>query len=267
MFATGMHTLEWAATLTRKDADVFRFVSGTRSVELGGEDFTSAPGFNVSSITCTLGYSVDTLETTVLETDDLTRADFLAGRWNQSRVDFDQYNWKVPADGVIPWPSYEISRVNPLPHGFKLEFRDLRQYLRQDFTYSPTKTCGNRLGDGKCGKDLTAFTHTGVVTSVQSRSQFTCSGLAQAADYFTNGTATFPDGLYAGLPLLIREHTAGGVIKLAVPLIADVVVDQEPVLVAGCLKRFDEDCKTKFANQLNFRGNPHQPKAEELIGG
>jgi hypothetical protein len=33
---------------------------------------------------------------------------------------------------------------------------------------------------------------------------------------------------------------------------------------AGCTKRFTEDCTTKFANALNFQGEPHVPTVDEL---
>ena len=67
------------------------------------------------------------------------------------------------------------------------------------------------------------------------------------------------------LPLLVREHTAGGVIHLAVPLIADIAPGQTGTIVAGCLKRF-EDCRDKFANVLNFGGHKDIPSTEELVG-
>ena len=261
-------SLAWAIKITRTDGQVFRYTSGNTSATISGQTYIAAPGFTVSSITSTLGYGVDTLEMTVLTTDDMTRADFLAGRWYAARVEFNQYDWSTPASGFIPWPTYTISDVTPLQGGFKLELRDLRQYLRQDHSLSSGPTCPHRLGstgDGKCNKDLTSFTHPFTVTSVTSRSIFTCSGLAQATDYFSNGQATFVDGLHGGLPLLIRSHAPGGVITLAVPLIADIVVSQTGTIIAGCLKRKLEDCITKFANGLNF-GGQDGVTTEELVG-
>jgi hypothetical protein len=73
--------------------------------------------------------------------------------------------------------------------------------------------------------------------------------------------------LHEGLSLLVKEHDTGGVIKLAVPLLADMVVGQTGVIIAGCLKRRDEDCKTKFNNVINFGGaGVDAPTVAELIG-
>lgn len=271
--ATGSTKLAWSVKFTRKDANlsddtgVFRFVAATRNAEIDGEVYEAAPGFNVSSLTCSAGFQVDSCELTVLTTNDLVKADFLAGRWDGCRVEFNQYVWSDPTLGFIPWPFYRVSDVRPISGGFVLELRDGRQLWGQDFTRATGKTCPYRLGDSKCTKVLTSFTHAFTITTVTSRAQFTASGLAQAADYFTEGTVIFDDGLHVGLRLLVKEHDTGGVIKLAVPLLADMVVNQTGVIIAGCLKRRTEDCKTKFNNVINFGGaGVDAPTVEELVG-
>ena len=276
MVATPGRTLEWSVKITRADAagsplsGVFRYTSGATDATISSELYTAQPGFKVSSITCTLGFSVDTLEMNVLTTNDMVRADFLAGRWNAARVEFSQYDWKIPGSGFIRWPTYSISNVEPVQGGFILELRDLRQYLQQDYTLATSRTCPHRLGDANCGVSLVgspSYSFGFVVTGVTSRSVFTCSGLTQATDYFSNGQVTFATGLHSGLPLLVRAHATGGVISLAVPLIADIVVAQTGTIIAGCLKRFTEDCQIKFNNVLNFGGFKDIPTTEHLVGG
>jgi uncharacterized phage protein (TIGR02218 family) len=270
MLDRGMNTLEWSVKFTRRDGVVFRYTSGASDATLGGFVHSAQPGFKVSNITCTLGYGVDTLEMTVLTTDDMVRADFLTGRWDRCRVEFNQYDWTAPADGTIAWPVYAVANVQPIQGGFTIEMRDLRQPMQQDYTRATGKTCPYRLGDARCGVVLAGspvtFTHAFTVTGVTSRSIFTCSGLAQATDYFSNGECTFAVGLHADLPLLVRSHSTGGVITLAVPLIDDILIGDTGTVVAGCLKRFTEDCKTKFDNVLNFGGQKDAPTTEELVG-
>jgi hypothetical protein len=99
-------------------------------------------------------------------------------------------------------------------------------------------------------------------------SQFTCSGLAQAADYFTAGELYFAVGPYAtlGRPLWVLEHAAGGVITLAVPLYAGIAtVGQTGTIIAGCTKRVLEDCRDKFANAINH-GGQDGVTAEQVVG-
>lgn len=265
---SGTLPLAWAVKITRPtDGSVIRFVNGTRDVTLEGEAYESEPNFDLSSITCTLGFDVDTLELTVQTANALSQADFLTGRWNGARVEFNQYNFLEPSDGFIPWPTYRVANTAPIVGGFKLELRDLRQLMRQDYTYSTSKLCQNRLGDSRCRVDLYFFTFPFEVTSVTSRTVFTDSALAQADGYFTMGEVRFDDGLHAGLPLQVLRHQTGGVITLARPLIEDITVGQTGVIVAGCRKRDSQDCLTKFDNILNFRGVPQAPTRHQIAGG
>lgn len=266
LVAGGALPLAWAATFTRADGQVFRYTSAQANATVGGNTYAAAPGFDVSSISCTLGYDVDTLQLTVLTTSALTVLDFLAGRWDACRVEFSQFDWVTPANGFIAWPAYSVANVEPMLGGFRLELRDLREYLQQDVTLITGRECPHRLGDAACAVNTATFTHAFTVTGVTSRQVFTCSALAQAADYFTAGFVTFAAGTYAGLPLLVADHAAGGVLTLAIPLWADVSVGATGSIVAGCTRRFDEDCKTKFANVLNFGGQKDAPTVAKAVG-
>lgn len=268
--ATRQTTLAWTVKFTRRDGDVFRFINSTRDKTIGGFIFSAAPNFNVSSLTCTAGFEVDTAKLTVLTNDDMVKADFLTGRWDGCRIDFNQADWQTPANGFIPWPYYRVSDVQPIDGGFELELRDGRQLWRRDYTLTTGKTCQNRLGDARCGVVLAGspvtYTFPFTVTTVTSRSQFTASGLAQAADYFTEGLLTFDSGFYADLPLMVLAHDAGGVIYLGESLIDDIANGSTGFIVAGCLKR-REDCRDKFDNILNMRApGIDAPTAEELVG-
>jgi uncharacterized phage protein (TIGR02218 family) len=247
-------TLAWAVTITRRDGAVLRLCGGTRDKTIDGNVYQARPGFNLSNITCSLGATVvDTLEMTVLPSSSFEKLDFLTGRWWGARFEFNQFDWKTPANGFIPWPTYRVSDVTPKDGAFVLQMRDLRVTWRQDYTLATTKECQNRLGDYRCLVDLPTFTFAFTITTVNSaRRVFTASALAQAADYFTEGVAYFDDGPYAGLPLFVLDHATGGVITLAVPLAVDMEVAQTGTLVAGCLKRL-EDCRDKFDNVLNMR--------------
>jgi len=264
-----VRTLGWAATLTRRDGEVFRYCSGTVDRVIGGQTFTAAPSFTLSTITCTAGVGqVDTLDLTVLPSADMERADLLAGRWDGCRVEFNQFDWKDLSHGLIPWPTYRVSDTKPKDGVFILNLRDLRVLWKQDFTLMTGKDCQNRLGDARCQVDLGPFTHTFTVTSVgAARYQFTASGLAQAADYFTNGTLIWDDGLHADLRMLVKDHATGGVITLAVPMLQNITVGQTGTLIAGCLYRL-EDCRNKFDNVLNMRApGLHAPTPEVVAGG
>lgn len=261
---SGSTRLAWAATFTRRDGVVLRYVSGSRDITLDGNAYLAQPGFNLSSITCSPGSGVvDTLEITVLPSDAVERLDFLTGRWFGARVEFNQYNWSSSSDGFIPWPTYRVANVKPIDGAFVLELRDVRMLWRQDYTLTTGKTCLNRLGDDRCGVNLATWTEVCEVTAVTNRRTFTID-LAEAADWATEGLLTFADGPYADLPLWIADHATGGVITLAESLVQDIVVGQEVSVIAGCLGR-REDCRDKFDNILRMRAPGLDAKTLEQL--
>lgn len=269
MLRSRVRTLGWAATMTRRDGEVFRYCSGSIDRGIDGETFSASPSFTLSTLTCTAGVGqVDTLDLTVLPSSDMNRADLLAGRWDGCRVEFNQFDWKDLDHGLIPWPTFRVSDTRPKDGVFILNLRDLRVLWKQDYTLMTGKDCQNRLGDARCQVDLSPFTHTFTITSVNSaRRQFTASGLAQAADYFTDGTCRLDDGIHAGLDLLVMDHASGGVITLAVPLLQNLEVGMTGTLIAGCLKRL-QDCRDKFSNVVNMRApGLHAPTPEVIAGG
>lgn len=269
LVAGNARTLDWAVTFRRTDGEVFRYVSASRAVTIDGDLYAPTPGFNLSSITCTLGYEIDTLQLTVLTDTDLEHADFLAGRWYGCRVEFNQYNWANPSDGFIPWPTYKVADVRRVVGGWEMELRDLRQLLRQDYTLTTGKTCVRRLGDSGCQVDVAGdFSYPVTVSAVASRLVFTVTGLGQPEDWCVGGHITFDDGLYAGMPLLVREQSGASVITLAEGdrIVTPVVIGQTAVITAGCRKRLGPDCRDKFDNVIRFLGARHAPTSSQLAG-
>lgn len=263
------HPLAWAVTMTRPDGEVYRYCSGTRNKTIAGGLYIAHPGFSVSNLTCTEGPDViDSLELTMYAQNDLQKADFLTGRWNGTRVEFNEFDWSAPDNGLIRWPTYRVSDVEPVAGAFVLELRDLRVLWRQNYTLYTGKECQNRLGDYRCQIDLGAWTLPFEITAIDNARQTFTIDLAEAADWATRGYIVLDAGLHlhSGLKLLVLDHATGGEITLAVPLIADVEIGMTGLVTAGCLMRL-EDCRDKFDNILNMRApGVHAPTVEELVG-
>lgn len=226
-------------------------------------------GLESSSIVTTAGLEVDNLNLTTLDDGTLfDREVVLAGVWDTAEFRLFRYRWDVSpvtiADHVESlmrgWFGEFTLRANTV----EVELRGLTQKLQQPVGIVSQKTCRARLGDSRCTKSLTAFTHTGTVTAVADARTFTASALSQAADYFGEGLVTFTSGVHSGTTHKLRSHAAGGVFTLALPLVQDLAVGTTFSAVAGCRKRLMEDCKTKFNNVLNFQGEPHRPTVDDL---
>lgn len=85
-------------------------------------------------------------------------------------------------------------------------------------------------------------------------------------DWFDHGLLTMTSGLNAGLSREIETYddATGDEITLFFPLPFTPVVGDTFEIYAGCKKRHDTDCSTKFDNGVNFQGEPYVPNADEL---
>jgi uncharacterized phage protein (TIGR02218 family) len=271
MRAAGFLSLAWALELTSRYGQVLRYCGTSDDHTIDGDAYTGTPGMSVSSIANTLGFEVDNLKLTAGDNADIVQADVLDGLWDAAAYRLFLFNPLDPTDGIVAWHYGTVANVEPRIGAFDIELRDHRQALHQDQTPTHQYACTYELGDARCKKDLTAFTVTAEpVTSVASVYSFTCSGLAQAADYFANGKLKFTsgdnaNGVSSQMWRRIRTHATGGVLTMQLPLVHTVQVGDEITIVAGCTHRPDEDCRDKFSNKINYGGCDTKPLVREII--
>ena len=72
----------------------------------------------------------------------------------------------------------------------------------------------------------------------------------------------------------VKEYTkTGGIIELFLPLDRNLQVGDTYSMIAGCNKTlkvdgaYTGDCKVKFNNVINFRGEPEIPGIDKAITG
>ena len=257
-------TVAWAIKITRTDDAVYGWTSADRDATIDAVIYESAPGLSVASFASSAGLAVDNSELTVLADDTIiTRADILAGRWNNAAYLLFKYDWTDAAAGEEVISAGFLGELHPRSGAYVAELRALQQYLQQPVGAASTKTCRARLGDAMCMVDLGGWTETGTITSVTSKQVFTDSSRTEADDYFGEGILTWTAGLNTGLSQKVKTY-ASDTFTLSLPMIFDVQIGDTYSVIAGCRKRLDEDCAAKFSNELNFQGEPHRPTVDEL---
>ncbi len=278
-YNTGQTTVAHAILIKRQDGQLYGFTSHDVSFTMditswgfAGQTqflFDARQGLEASSIVTTAGLGVDNLELTTLDDGTLfITDDILQGRWRNAEFRIFRYNWSASpvtiANDVETLIRGTFGEITINRDTIKLELRGLTQKLQQPIGSVSTKTCRARLGDSKCTKSLTSFTHTATVTTVTSNSQFTATALTQAAGYFTEGVLTWTSGNNNGISEKVRSHSAGGVISFILPMVRAIQVGDTFSIIAGCNKTL-ETCRDKFNNVLNFQGEPHRPMVDALI--
>ena len=268
-------TIASALKITREDGNVFGFTSHDVDdvIPAGsptGVTYYANPGLTLSSIVIASGCAVGTLQLTTIhdETTFLT-VDILSGLWRNATFELFRYNYEAISDGIIPLLSGTIGEVEIKQNQVVAELRDYRQYLQHPVGDVSQKNCRYRLGDSRCAFDLNQspgnWIVSGTITDVTSNSVFRDSSRGEVGDWFGEGSITFTSGPNAGITRKVKAYdgigspSAGnGTFTLAISLLHNVDVGHTYTATVGCRKRFEEDCIAKFANQLNFGGEPHR---------
>jgi uncharacterized phage protein (TIGR02218 family) len=273
-YQSGSTTLAWGLKITRTDAEVYGFTSAQEDAEISGVDYVAAPGLDVASLSSAASFAVENTELRILSDDVLiTTVDLLAGRWDNADFELFRYNWADLTMGRDVHMVGKLGQVQPRGDYFVVELRGLQFYLQQSIGAASTKTCRARFADFpapisttvRCRLVAADFTETGAVTGVTSKQAFADSSRTEADDWFGEGVLTWLTGNNAGLSQKVKTYTlSGGAFVLSLPMIATIQVGDTYSVVAGCRKRLDEDCVTKFDNVLNFQGEPHRPTLDEV---
>lgn len=109
-------------------------------------------------------------------------------------------------------------------------------------------------------KATEAFVKYDVVASVTDRKTFAGTNIAGATGIYETAAIQWISGDNAGLRNLIRTwDPLTKTLKLAFRSAKPIQVGDRFMYVRACQRRFLEDCKGVFGNQINFRGFPHVP--------
>ena len=247
------------------------FTEHDRDLEFDGTVFSAATGFRASEVESGLGLEADAANVAGAFSDAAISADDLAlGRYDGARVETFLVNWQSPADHVL-LSTRELGEVRTAGPAFAVELRSLAARLDQPRGRLYGSRCDADLGDGRCGKDISAppFKLSGAIVAVTDEMTLIVSGLGgRPAGWFGNGRVRFTNGLLEGLSIDISAHAAeaGGVrLELWSPMARLPAPGDQIEVSAGCDKSF-ETCRAKFDNLLNFQGFPFLPGSDFAYG-
>ncbi|HBD11368.1 MAG TPA: hypothetical protein DCZ13_04420 [Porticoccaceae bacterium] len=255
--------------LTMSNGEVYKTDSGYQ--------FT---GFNAKN---NLSPSVIDLEG-ILAVAGVSRADIMAGVWDDARAYTFATSWAAPVDDEEPIAKFIVGKVRLEDSRYVAELMHLIDAVNQSVgrTFGPLCpwTLYDETLDGetlpyqqsRCtgprsapdGPSLAADKVTGTVTHVTSRSVWRDSSRAEAADHFGAGAMRFTSGNNSGVRSQeIKSHAANGTITLFLDMPYDIQVGDSYEMIPGCRKRFSEDCQTKHSNGINFGGFPSVPASSQ----
>lgn len=250
--------------VVRSDGSQLGFTDHDRVLSFDGLVYEPESGFTPSAIEAGTGLAADAHEVAgALSSDRITEADIARGLYDRAEVTLYLVDWTDPTERTV------LSRglIGEIRHGalaFEAEINGLSELLSQPVGRAYVHSCACRLGDDKCGVDLSVPSLAGVgsVTSVSAPQRFAVTGLdGFEGGWFSAGVLTWTSGANAGLQGHVKVHLSlatEAVVELWLSPIFEVAPGDGFSLTAGCEKTA-ATCAAKFGNLLNYRGFPHMP--------
>lgn len=255
-------------SLRRRDGTVLGFTDHDRDLVFDGIQFLARSGLEAAEATAEIGFATGGGEVLgAFAASGLNEAELSRGLYDDARVSLWLVNWADPAQRLLLETGF-VGEVKRSDSNFSAEVRGLGKAFDEERGGLYTASCSADLGDARCGVGLAA-SNAGVATT-DGRLGLTAPDLSGYADgYFTGGRLVFVAGGNIGFETEIKSHrSADGAVAIQLwqaapnPIVAGDVFAATP----GCDKSF-ATCRNKFGNGVNFRGFPHLPGNDFIIGG
>lgn len=267
-YALGATTLCKCLRITRRDATIFGLTTLDEAITVSAVEY--GPGLEANALESSAGLAVTNTRLTIVQPDQSMQADLEAGLWDNADFSIFEVNYAAPTDGINQGPTGTLGEVEIGQGSYGFELRGLTQALQQTVGLTTQRTCRANFADyprqalaSRCGLVAATWTVTGTITGATSRQIATDSARAEAADYFGGGFLRITAGLNVGHERQIKAFTAGQ-FTFQLPFPFDIETGDAYSAIAGCRKRHDVDCATKFSNILNFQGEPHLPGIDAI---
>lgn len=241
--------------LERTDGAGIALTSHDSQVVSGGVTFDPTPGMTPASVTRSLGLQPHSAEAAgALTTASLEATDLASGRWDGAKVELTAVDWSEPEATSIQLVAGELGNVSIDGGSFSADLLGASVRLNEPVCPATSAECRASFGDKQCRVDLAGRTIRAAVTGY-SGGELTLDTTVD--DRFVLGRLRFMSGENCGLINVILSVSGSSVQLRDLPrgAVANGCVVE---LREGCDKRF-ETCVSRFANAVNFRGEPYLP--------
>lgn len=264
----GATTLCHCWSLTRRDGLVLGFTDHDRKLSFDGIGFAATAGLEAAESAAELGFAIGGGEVAgAFAALGLNEADVACGLYDDARVRVWLVNWADPGQRVLLEEGF-VGEIKRGEASFVAEVRSFAKAFDEERGRLYMRSCSADLGDARCGVALAAA-ESEVVES-DGRLSLSAEGMGSYADgHFTGGRLIFTSGTNAGFATEVKRHGREGtraLFQLWQATAAPIVPGHGFRVTPGCDKSF-ETCRAKFANGANFRGFPHMPTTDFIIGG
>lgn len=260
--ADALSTLAICWRIERRDGVTIGLTSHDRDLIVDGLTCRAAPGMRPSAIERSDGLEPDTMDVAgALVSGAIGETDLLAGRWNGAAVRVFAVDWSDPEAAPVPLGEGTIGAVETKDGGFTAELAGPTAALAGPVVEETSAECRAELGDRRCRVTMRGRRRLArVVTS--DGPVVTLDQGEPVGDAYGWGVLRWLAGPNCGLDSAIAV-SAGDTLTLRSAPPFPVAPGTLVRIEEGCDKTL-ATCSARFANALNFRGEPYLPGIDLL---
>lgn len=239
----------------RRDGAALAFTSHDRDLWFDGMLHRAAPGMVPSAIRRTADLSADSAEVEgVLSHDAITSHDLAAGRYDDGAIIIGAVNWETLESAALYHGS--LGGIAEDGESFRAELRSSKALLGHDYIPRTSPTCRAKFCGPGCTLAAVRFTLDATIVSLDLEENAVTLDIGNPSD-FIFGRLRWLNGPQTGISSIILANGPAGLV-LDTPLPDTAVIGQTVELREGCDRRL-ATCTTRFANAVNFQGEPFLP--------
>jgi uncharacterized phage protein (TIGR02218 family) len=247
--------------LRRRDGVALGFVTHDGDLWFDGLRHRAAPGMVPAAMRRSAGLEADSAEVQgVLTHAAITVEDLAAGRYDGAAVRIGVVDWETLERSVLYRGT--IGTVNAEAGQFSAALASRKEELRADPVPRTSPTCRAEFCGPGCTLSAARFSAAARYSSLDpATGAVVISGLGNTAPY-AGGELRWLDGPLAGRTDLILAASAD---RLTLDRSPDTAIPVGALvsLREGCDRRLDT-CAARFANAINFRGEPFLPGNDQI---
>ncbi len=262
ILAQDLAALAFCWRLERRDGVSIGLTSHDRDLIINGFPYRAAPGLVPSAITRGIGLDPESMELKgALTSDAISETDLRAGKWDGAALWLHLTEWTDPGALWLELMRGELGTVEQQGEGFAVELAGPNAVLGAPVAPETSAGCRARLGDRACRIDMGKHSRVVSISALAGEVASVSGGGLVASDYVF-GTLRWLEGENCGLMQQIIANDATSVTLADIPAFA-AAPGTRALLMEGCDKRM-ATCSARFANAINFRGEPYLPGSDLL---
>ncbi|MBN8816273.1 MAG: DUF2163 domain-containing protein [Sphingomonas sp.] len=255
-----LSTIALTWRIERRDGVAIGLTSHDRDLSIDGFAYRAAPGMTPSAIRRSADLDADTMDVTgALGGAAIAESDLIAGRWDGARVVVRAVDWDAGAV-IAELGEGRIGQVELRDGAFTAELAGVGVLLDRPVCEATSPECRAELGDARCRVAMAGRRRLARVTAVAD-TMLTVDAVEPVANAYGNGSLRWIGGGNSGLESAIAESSGTTLTLRSPPRFepAGALVE----LIEGCDKSI-ATCAARFANAVNFRGEPYLPGIDLL---